>query len=242
MTLFIKGVSILFWLFLCCQGDNSISFSGSSPSKGDSTVFIKYCREKRPEVQLIFEALEVEWNTKNCQKAWDLVSTKTSIDISQVDISNLQIFSGMTNLSIFMASSNNITDLSPLKDMKRLEELYVMSNNITDISPLYNFSQLKIVRLDGNQISDISVLSKLHRLQIIGLDKNQIQDFTPLQSFNELKSLNTNFNPVDLEYCPSGGKGPKQLHKYCIRMLKNAGIDPGIKFQDPFDKNETQRR
>ena len=218
----------MFWLFWACQGDDSISFSGSEPAKGDSTVFMQYCKEERPEVKLIFKALEVDWNTQNCQKAWDIVATKTSIDISQVDISDLQIFSGMTNLSVFMASSNNITDLSPLKDMSRLEELYVMSNNITDISVLYNFSQLKIVRLDGNQISDISVLSKLHRLQIIGLDKNKIQDFTPLQGFDELKSLNTNFNPVDLDYCPPKGKGPKQLHKYCKRMRKNAGLDEGI--------------
>ena len=231
----------MFWLFWACQGDVSISFSGSEPAKGDSTVFMQYCKEERSEVKLIFKALEVDWNTRNCQKVWGIVATKTSIDISQVDISDLQIFSGMTNLSVFMASSNNITDLSPLKNMSRLEELFVMSNNITDISVLYNFSQLKIVRLDGNQISDISVLSKLHRLQIIGLDKNKIQDFTPLQGFDELKSLNTNFNPVDLDYCPPKGKGPKQLHKYCKRMRKNAGLDEGIEFQDPFDKNETQK-
>ena len=69
------------------------------------------------------------------------------------------------------------------------------------------------------------------RLQIIGLDKNKIQDFTPLQGFDELKSLNTNFNPVDLDYCPPKGKGPKQLHKYCKRMRKNAGLDEGIEFK-----------
>ena len=231
----------MLWLFWACQGGNSISFSGNVPSKGDETVFVQSCNAKSKEAQLIVESLDLEWDSKNCTRAWELVSTKTSIDISQVSISDLHIFSGMNNLSVFMASNNDITDLSPLKNLTRLEELYVMSNQITDISVLYNFSQLRIVRLDGNQISDISVFSKLYRLQIIGLDKNQIQDFTPLQGFQELKSLNTNFNPVDLDYCPPKGKGRKQLHKYCKRMRKNAGLDEGIEFQDPFDKNETQK-
>ena len=53
----------MFWLFWACQGDDSISFSGSAPAKGDSTVFMQYCKEERPEVQLIFDALG-DWNTQ----------------------------------------------------------------------------------------------------------------------------------------------------------------------------------
>lgn len=232
----------MFWFFIACSNNDIITFDGEVPSRGDSKIFLDLCTQGTAESRLILRSLDLEWNPQNCIPAWERISTKTSVDISHVDISDLQIFSGCTNISIFMASNNNITDLSPLQNLTRMEELYVMSNHITDISVLYNFSQLQIVRLDGNQISDISVLSKLHRLQIIGLDKNQIQDFTPLQAFSELKSLNTNFNPVDLQFCPYQGKGPKQLHKYCIRMRKNAGLDEGLEFQDPFDKNETQKK
>ncbi len=229
------------WFFLACQANNTIVFSGEQVSRGDSTVFLQFCNDKTPETKMIFEALELAWEPKNCQQAWEVLSIKTSVDISRVPISDVHIFSGLYNLTTFMAYDNQISDISTLKNLTRLEELYVMSNQISDISTLYHFSQLRVARLDGNLISDISVLAKLPRLEIIGLDQNKIQDFTPLQVFEELKSLNTNFNPVDLSTCPPSGKGPKQLHKYCKRMRKNAGLDEGIEFQDPFDKTETQR-
>ena len=206
----------MLFFFLSCSS-SSIQLSGSAPPKGDGTSFIQRCQKKDPQALLLKAATQ----KKDCQSAWKILSTVDTVDISSAPIHDLSLFSGMVNLKKISAYDNNITDLSPLVTLDRMEELYLMSNNIEDISPLLKLRQLQVLRLDGNFIRDISILPKLKRLNRLGLDQNKITDFRPISKLDDIQALNTNFNPVNIEYCPTEGPGPEQLFKYCKRMHKH---------------------
>lgn len=206
---------MIFILFSC--NEPMATFSGQVPAAGDKTFFMAQCAQSDPQAMILKQSTQKQ----SCAEAWNVLSTIDTLDISHVDISDLRILSGMTNLKSLSAYDNNITDLTPLESLDRMEELYLVSNKIKDISPLLALRQLSVLRLDGNQVESIEILPKLKRLNRLGLDGNQIRDFTPISKLDDIQSLNTNFNPVDVDKCPVEGPGPKQLHKYCKRMHKH---------------------
>ena len=206
---------MIFILISCSQP--AITISGDVPSAGDSSVFFTRCTNNDPHALLLKEATQ----KKSCEEAWARLSTIDSIDISHAEISDLTVLSGMTNLKKISAYDNGITDLSPIVTLDRIEELYLVSNKISDIEPLLALRQLTVLRLDGNKVQKIDILPKLKRLNRLGLDNNEIRDFRPISKLDDIQSLNTNFNPVDLDKCPIEGPGPKQLYKYCKRMHKH---------------------
>ena len=203
-------------LFVSCS-QPAVLLEGDVTSAGDPTPFIQACEAGEEAAVLLQESTKQD----SCQQAWDRISRAERIDISKVNISKLDIFSGMTNIKVFTAYENGIEDISPLQTLDRMEELYLVSNRISDISSLIHLRQLQVLRLDGNQVKDISVLPKLKRLNRLGLDRNQIEDFTPIIELDAVQALNTNYNPVDPERCPIDAGGPKQLKKYCKRMHKH---------------------
>jgi Leucine-rich repeat (LRR) protein len=206
----------MIFIFLACT-QPAVKISGVVASAGDQTIFLTRCAENDPSALLLKNATE----KTSCEEAWLRLSTIDSIDISHAEISDLSILSGMTNLKKISAYDNDITDLSPLITLERIEELYLVSNKISDIDPLLALRQLTVLRLDGNQVQNIEILPKLKRLNRLGLDNNKIRDFTPISKLDDIQSLNTNFNPVDVDKCPVEGPGPKQLYKYCKRMHKH---------------------
>lgn len=206
---------MIFIFLACTQG--TITMSGSVAPAGDGSIFLERCAQKDISAILLQQATKAH----DCTQAWKILSSIDSIDISHVHISDLSIFSGMTNIKKFSAYDNNITDISPLASLDRMEELYLVSNKIVDISALVALRQLSVLRLDGNQVENIEILPKLKRLNRLGLDNNNIKDFSPISKLDDIQSLNTNFNPVDISTCPIEGPGPLQLHKYCKRMHKH---------------------
>ena len=206
---------MIFILFSC--HDPVATFSGQVSSPSDGTIFLDRCAKSDSQAMILKRSTQKQ----SCEEAWGVLSTIDTLDVSHVDISDLSIFSGMTNLKSLSAYDNNITDVSPLAPLDRMEELYLVSNKIKDISPLLSLRQLSVLRLDGNQVENIEILPKLKRLNRLGLDGNQIRDFTPISKLDDIQSLNTNFNPVDIDKCPIEGPGPKQLYKYCKRMHKH---------------------
>ena len=206
---------MIFFLFSCHEP--IATFSGQVSPASDGTIFLDRCAQSDAQAMILKRSTQKQ----SCEEAWKVLSTIDTLDISHVDISDLRIISGMTNLKSLSAYDNNITNLSPLVPLDRMEELYLVSNKIKDISPLLALRQLSVLRLDGNLVENIEILPKLKRLNRLGLDGNQIRDFTPISKLDDIQSLNTNFNPVDVEKCPIEGPGPKQLHKYCKRMHKH---------------------
>ena len=204
------------FLFISCSSP-SVHLFGSVAPAGDPSFFMEPCQKSEPQALLLKEATQ----KKSCQEAWEVLATVEAVDISSAPIDDLSLLSGMTNLKKISAYDNNIKDIQSLIHLDRMEELYLMSNKIEDISPLVHLRQLQVLRLDGNLISDISILPKLKRLNRLGLDQNKISDFRPIARLDDIQALNTNFNPVNVDFCPTDGPGPKQLFKYCKRMHKH---------------------
>ena len=167
----------MIFILLSCS-EPTATFSGSASSAGDSASSRNDANNQTHRWRFsnaLCKESRVRKHGRCC-----LPLTRT-LDISHVNISDLTILSGMTNLKSLSAYDNDITDVSPLASLDRMEELYLVSNKIKDISPLLALRQLSVLRLDGNQVESIEILPKLKRLNRLGLDGNKIRDFTPIQ-------------------------------------------------------------
>lgn len=222
-------IAVVIGLFGCQSGQ--IELSGEAKAPGNPAKFIELCNQDEPTAKALFEATQ----TKDCTEAGKVLANVAKIDFnrSALETVNLASLDSLSNIERLEAYGKGIVDVEPISGLVRLERLYLMQNKIVDISPLVTLSQLKHIRLDGNQIVDISPISKLRNLEKIGLDANRIADFRPLASLPYITDLNTNFNPVDLDKCPTEEGTAARLVKYCKRMIKNE-----VNIQDAIDPKQ----
>ena len=80
----------------------------------------------------------------------------------------------LLNLTTLDASDLGITNLTGLEHATNLSELYLLENNISDVSPLSGLTQLTVLDLYDNNISDISQLVGLTRLTELYLTDNPL--------------------------------------------------------------------
>ncbi len=121
---------------------------------------------------------------------------------NDVDISAL---AGLTKLTTLQIRSINISDISALGNMKDLERLLLTgTNRLNDLSPLANCKKLLTIDMPGNAITDISVLAGLTELQEVLLNDNYISDVTPLAGLTHLTMLYLGDNPIK-DYSPLAG-------------------------------------
>jgi len=102
------------------------------------------------------------------------------------DISGIKELKGLTYLDL---TSNQIRDISSLKELKGLTKLTLYNNQISDISSLKGLKGLTYLDLYNNRISDISSLKELKRLTKLTLYNNQISDISSLKELKGLTSL-----------------------------------------------------
>ena len=221
--------TVLIGLLGCQSGQ--IELSGDAKTPGNPAKFVALCQQGDPTAEALLKATEVA----DCNAAGDILANVAKIDFnrSELAVVTLDALDSLSNIERLEAYGKGIVDLTPISGLVRLERLYLMQNNIVDISPLETLSQLKHIRLDGNQIVDIAPISKLRNLEKIGLDANRISDFRPLASLPYITDLNTNFNPVDLDKCPTEEGTAARLVKYCKRMIKNE-----VNIQDAIDPKQ----
>ena len=113
---------------------------------------------------------------------------------NDVDISAL---AGMTKMKSLQIRSISISDISALANMKDLERLLLTdTKRLNDLSPLANCKKLLTVDMPGNAITDISVLAGLTELQEVLLNDNYISDVTPLAGLTHLTMLLLGDNPI----------------------------------------------
>jgi hypothetical protein len=82
--------------------------------------------------------------------------------------------------------SNQIDDISVLRDLNGLERLILNYNRISDITPLSNLSRLKFLDMSNNLISDVSPLAGLTKLTSLALLNNCIMHIVPIEHFSEV--------------------------------------------------------
>lgn len=143
------------------------------------------------------------------------------------DISALQHFTGLTELTL---AFNNISDLTPLSSLTKLETLDISGTQVEDLSPLKDIKGLKCLiacwlnsengphgigsldalaglenleMLDAKDagITDITALADLPKLWEVQLNDNEITDVAPLARVKNIKALLLAGNPVT-DYSP----------------------------------------
>lgn len=213
-----------------CQS-GMVELSGVAKAPGNPTAFVKLCEQGDPTAKALQEATK----HTDCTEAGKIVANVSYIDFnrSELNVITLDALESLSNVERLEAYGKGIVDLNPISGLIRLERLYLMQNDIVDLKPLESLNQLKHLRLDGNQIVDITPIAKLRSLERLGLDANQISDFRPIAGLPTITDLNTNFNPVDLDKCPTEEGTAARLVKYCKRMIKNE-----VNLQDAIDPKQ----
>ena len=117
----------------------------------------------------------------------------TELDLSfnqLTDISGIRLFKNIKKLHLW--NNRFFKDISKLKDLKNLKFLDISSNQITDISVLKNLNKLEVLdinnlELESNQIKHIKSLNNLEKLYC----RKAFKDMSVL------KQLNKNINIVN---------------------------------------------
>ena len=136
-------------------------------------------------------------NINNLNQLEKLEYFKTSGSL--INISSVELFSDMTNLTSLLLGSNSISDITPLSGLTNLTTLNLSQNSISNITVLSGLSNLTELHISYNNISDISPLSNLINLRTLSLRDNSISDISSLLNFPNLRYLNLSGNPLTEE-------------------------------------------
>lgn len=152
----------------------------------------------------------------------------TTVMLNDNNISNLSVFSELSDLEGLWINNNRITDLSPLKNLKNLKWLSIDDNQVSDLSPLSSTRSLEQFWCGGNPISDLSPISKNKGMHMIGFRECRIKDLSALSDMPELEFIAANDNNIS-SLSPLGG----------TRKLEQLYIDRNpITDLSPISKNK----
>lgn len=134
----------------------------------------------------------------DCQGLEEILAWQTGVVIgdpfveSDLDISLLRFFPGISQV---FAYTSGIEDISALSGLEELEIFMAPFQEIRDLSPLAGKKHLRIVELRENQISSAEVFSGLQSLEILGLSDNHLTTGV-FKDLPELRALNIGGNPL----------------------------------------------
>lgn len=96
------------------------------------------------------------------------------------DISTLEDFTHMPNLTTLSLINQNISDISAIADMN-LCKLELVQCPITDFSPIESLSSLNDLTISLCDLSDIGFTASLPNLSCISVDNTNVSDLSPLK-------------------------------------------------------------
>ncbi|MEO0756993.1 MAG: CHAT domain-containing protein [Cyanobacteria bacterium J06648_16] len=163
------------------------------------TTFVESCLQRQqssPAEQHTLAQLLALANTTDCQTADAYLSTLTTLDLQNRQITNLAPLVYFPQLETLYLGNNQIANLTPLAALPQLTELYLFSNQITDLQPLAQLPNLSTLYLDDNSIQDLNPLSNLNQLEILFANNNQIETISPLANLPNLTQLYLAHNQI----------------------------------------------
>jgi len=200
-----KSIALTCCAILALSG-NGLSAKAAETRSGNSRrTFAHWCRQKAslsPEAKRTVEVLLKEAGTTECDAAARELSSLTTLDLDNNQISDIKPLESLTNLIVLSLENNKISDIKPLASLTNLISIGLENNQISDIKPLASLTKLTVLNLGDNKISDIKPLASLTNLTWLELDKNQIRDIKPLKSLTKLIELGLRGNPIAPKTCP----------------------------------------
>ena len=124
----------------------------------------------------------------------------SSLNISNMEINNIDFIKDLEKLEILIAEGNKIVDINAVKNLKNLRILYLDKNNIENINALENLENLEEVLLYKNNITNIESLKNKEKLYRLMLNDNQgLENIDILKTLKNLSSLDiSNTKVIDI--------------------------------------------
>lgn len=131
----------------------------------------------------ILSSLYLGSNYRYALEPVDLEQLHEGLELSSMEISDLEGLQYCINVSELDLSSNDIESIYEIGEMRSLEKLDLSNNAIDDIERIGGLTGLRVLHLDNNRIEDISPLLALDSLEFISLTRN------PLRSTRDIQEL-----------------------------------------------------
>ncbi|MGK7890820.1 MAG: CHAT domain-containing protein [Leptolyngbyaceae cyanobacterium] len=128
-------------------------------------------------------------DTEDCQVAYEDLSQRTRLNLSDRQLVDLSPLSTFTQLESLRLGQNQISDLQPLATLTQLQELYLLDNQITHLTPISSLQNLQTLYLDDNQIESLNPIASLESLTILYANSNQIRSLKPLENLDQLEQI-----------------------------------------------------
>ena len=156
-----KSIALTCCLLLALSG-NGLSAKAAETRSGNSRrTFAEWCRQKAdlsPEAKRTVEVLLQKAENTECDAANQKLSSLTTLDLNNNQISDIKPLESLTNLTWLDLDNNQISDIKPLQSLTNLTWLSLRNNQISDIKPLESLTNLTVLVLSNNKISDIKPL------------------------------------------------------------------------------------
>ena len=127
-----------------------------------------------------------QYGERNVEMPTFLLEDIDELEMSSLNIEDLDGVQYCGQLVKLDLSCNNIYDLAELGNLRMLQELYLSDNQISWVDPLENLQGLRILDLSGNSINDIQILVNLENLEYLDLTGNPVPEI----QINQLKEKN----------------------------------------------------
>ena len=122
----------------------------------------------------------------------------TDLTIENSKVSGLQILSNLTSLSRLYIRSTAISaqDLSIIASLPNLTELTLSDCYLSSIKNLAGAQKLQYLNLSDNAIRDVSALSFMSNLKTLDLSRNALTNLSYLSPLTDLKTLDVSYNSL----------------------------------------------
>ena len=111
------------------------------------------------------------------------------------DLSNFLNMKDLREFDLWSMDIDN-SNMNIISKMTQLESLGLVNNKIEDYALLKNLINLKELQLRGSNISDLSIISNMECLEILAIDKTEVTDFSLVFSLSKLKDLYVDENAL----------------------------------------------
>ncbi|MBQ8568329.1 MAG: hypothetical protein IJ446_03840 [Oscillospiraceae bacterium] len=179
-------------LYLCYKNVDNIKYFNNIENLSISSNSVSYYEN----IDFINNVNITELNISTLySNDWDAINKLKNLKkicLSDVNVSDMSIFNGMTNLfSVSISSSEPLTfsNTNYNNSIEYLEIKTIPKGSPTeDISGISNYAEIRTLYLINTNICDISELSKLTKLENLYID-NKNNDYSVISNIPNLKQL-----------------------------------------------------
>jgi hypothetical protein len=121
-----------------------------------------------------------------------------SVDLSGLDVENLEPLSGLTELRSLDLSNTRVGyHLDPLQRLAKLQLLKLSGTQVGELGPLGALTELQSLDLSGTKVEDLEPLKSLKGLRSLYLNETFVWDLRPLEALASLRSLDLGRTQVE---------------------------------------------